>query len=359
MFILNGSQWVLRVAPAVLLLFNACEQNSPKAPTKAAAPLEVQVVRPHRGPITRSITLPGQIKPYQEATLFAKVSGYLKTITVDKGDEVKQGALLAEIEVPELLADQMRYRAEMKVAQMDYQRLNESQKKAPDLVMPQTVDDALGKLEVAKANLQRTETLLNYARLTAPFSGIITRRMVDPGAFIPAASSGNSSSAAVVTLSEFSKIRLQVAVPEAEAAMVALGQPVKASVEGLPGKSLEGTISRFAYALEEATRTMLAEVELPNPDLQLRPGMFATVKIGIDRKADALLIPAETVLTDKTGSSVFLPIDGKAKKARIQTGFNDGANVEVASGLNADQPIIVLGKQPPSDGQGVMVLEHK
>lgn len=352
----NGA---LVALPAVLLCC-ACEQAAQTTPHKPAAPVEVQTVQPHRGPIIRFVTLPGEIKPYQEATLYAKVPGYLKTITVDKGDPVQQGALLAEIEVPELLADQARYRAELKVAEIDFRRLNESQTKAPDLVIPQTVDDARGKLEVAKANLERTETLLNYARLVAPFSGIVTRRMVDPGAFIPAASSGsNPQNAALVTLSDFSRVRLQVAVPEAEAALVTSNQPVKATVEGFPANVFEGSITRYSYALDEATRTMLAEVELPNPGLQLRPGMFATVKIGIDRKADALLVPIETVLTDKSGAAVFLVVDGKARKTKIQTGFIDGTHVEVVKGLNVDQPVIVLGKQPPADGQGVVVSESK
>jgi membrane fusion protein (multidrug efflux system) len=348
------------VALPALLFFCACEPTAQTTTTKAPGPVQVQTVLARHGPITRFITLPGEIKPYQEATLYAKVAGYLKTMTVDKGDHVEQGTLLAEIEVPELLADQARYRAELKVAEIDFRRLNESQTKAPDLVIPQTVDDARGKLEVAKANLERTETLLNYARIVAPFSGIITRRMVDPGAFIPAASSGsNPQNAALVTLSDFSRVRLQVAVPEAEAALVTSNQPVKANIEGLPGKMFEGAITRFSYALDEATRTMLAEIELPNPGLQLRPGMFATVRIGIDRKADALLVPVDAVLTDKSGSAVFLVAEGKARKTKVQTGFNDGTNVEVMTGLNADQPVILLGKQPPTDGQGVIVSEPK
>jgi membrane fusion protein (multidrug efflux system) len=348
------------VALPALLFFCACGPTAQTTATKAPDPVQVKTVLARRGPITRFITLPGEIKPYQEATLYAKVAGYLKKMTVDKGDPVEQGTLLAEIEVPELLADQARYRAELKVAEIDFRRLNESQTKAPDLVIPQTVDDARGKLEVAKANLERTETLLNYARIVAPFSGIITRRMVDPGAFIPAASSGsNPQNAALVTLSDFSRVRLQVAVPEAEAALVTSNQPVKANIEGLPGKMFEGAITRFSYALDEATRTMLAEIELPNPGLQLRPGMFATVRIGIDRKADALLVPVDAVLTDKSGSAVFLVAEGKARKTKVQTGFNDGTNVEVMTGLNADQPVILLGKQPPTDGQGVIVSEPK
>jgi membrane fusion protein (multidrug efflux system) len=304
--------------------------------------------------------LPGEIKAYQQATLYAKVAGYLKTITVDKGDQVKEGATLAEIEVPELLAERARYRAEVEVADIDYTRLSQSQKKAPDLVIPQTVDDARGKLDIAKANLERTETLLNYAKIVAPFSGIVTRRMVDPGAFIPAATSGSTAqNAAIVTLSDFIRVRLQVAVPEVEASLVALEQPVKLTVEGLPGRNFEGKVTRFSYALDDASKTMLAEIELPNPSLELRPGMYATVKIGIERKEDALLVPAEAVVTEKSGTSVFILADDKAKKTRVQTGFNDGAQVEISKGLNPEQRVILAGKRMLIDGQAVSVSESK
>src|SRR6266516_1216628 len=162
-------------------IISGCKPSTAEPTKEATPPVAVQVVQAKRGPITRSVTLPGEIKPYQQAILYAKVAGYLKTITVDKGDQVTEGKLLAEIEVPELIAERSRYKAEVDVAAIDYKRLSESQQKVPDLVVPQTVDDARGKLDVAKANLERTETLLNYARITAPFSGIITRRMVDPG----------------------------------------------------------------------------------------------------------------------------------------------------------------------------------
>src|SRR5438876_9730302 len=231
---------ILKYGPSLAALLAAgvlcgCKPDSASsAASKAEPPLEVEAVHPVRGPITRYTTLPGEVKAYQQATVYAKVAGYLKTIAVDKGDRVKAGDLIADIEVPEMLADLARYKAEVEVADLDYKRLSESQKKAPDLVVPQTVDNAKGKLDVAKANVERAETLLHYARIAAPFGGIITRRMVDPGAFIPAATSGGSAqNAAIVTVADFNRVRVQVAVPEIEAARVRAGQPVKLNVEGL------------------------------------------------------------------------------------------------------------------------------
>ncbi len=201
-------QILTAVAAATLLaLLLGCKDSSSEQPKQSAPPTPVQITQPKRGPITRFVTLPGEIKPYQQATLYAKVAGYLKTIPVDKGDRVKEGDLIADIEVPEMLADIQRYKAEVEVADLDFKRLSESQKKLPDLVVPQTVDNAKGKLDIAKANLDRTQTLLNYAKITAPFSGIITKRAVDPGAFIPAATSGSAAqNAAIVTLTDLNRV---------------------------------------------------------------------------------------------------------------------------------------------------------
>src|SRR5438876_9191964 len=353
---------ILKYGPSLAALLAAgvlcgCKPDSASSDaSKAEPPLEVEAVHPVRGPITRYTTLPGEVKPYQQATLYAKVAGYLKTITVDKGDGVKGGDLIADIEVPEMLADLARYKAEVEVAELDYKRLSESQKKLPDLVVPQTVDNAKGRLDIAKAGLERTETLLGFARISAPFSGVITKRMVDPGAFIPAATSGSAAqNAAIVTLTDFNRVRVQVAVPELETSLVATDQPVKMTVDGLPGRNFEGRITRFSYTLDEATKTMLAEVELPNPKLELRPGMYAIVKINIERKKDALLVPVEAVVVERAGAFVFTVVNDKAKRIQVKTGFNDGAYVEISSGIKPDQPVILAGKRTLGDGQSVQI----
>jgi len=354
---------ILLIAAACAPLVGLHCGCKPSSTEPASAPppvVVVQVVRPERGPITRNISLPGEIRPYQQATLYAKVTGYLKTITVDKGDQVKEGTLLAEIEAPELLADCARYRAEVEVADIDLKRLGEAQKKAPDLVVPLSVDTARGKSDMAKASLERAETLLHFTKIVAPFSGLVTKRMVDPGAFIPAATAGSAiENAALLTLMDFKTVRLQVAVPETEASLVAKDQPVKLAVDGLAGRSFEGKITRYSYALDQASKTMLAEIELPNPKLELRPGMYATVKIGIERKEDALLLPLAAIFMEKANAFVFTPTENKAKKIPVRLGFNDGAKVEILSGVKADDPVILLGKRILSDGQAVNVAEAK
>ena len=338
----------------------ACGRGGPESTSPTAPPPPaVRLVRAHRGEIVRSITLPGNVRAWQEATLFAKVTGYLKTITVDKGDEVAAGTLIADIEVPELLADRLKTQAEVEVTAIDYRRVAEARRKAPDLVIPQTVDDADARHKIAAANLARIETLLGFTRISAPFAGIITRRFVDPGAFIPAATAGSTAqNAAIVSLADFSTVRVSVAVPEPDVPFITRDAPAVVTLQELPGKSFPGSVARFAYALDDTTRTMLAEIDLPNPDRELRPGMYASVTLAAERHRDALLLPLEAVLTQGSGKSVFIvDREQRARKTAIKAGFEDSASVEVLDGLAPDQPVILLGKQSLQDGQPVNVVE--
>ena len=341
---------VLIAAAMALSACDRTEGQSPPAP--ASQPVQVHTVQLSTGPITRSITLPAQITPFQQAILYAKVSGYLKSIAVDKGDKVRVGTVLARIEIPELVASRAKQEAELRAAQADYTRMQESLQKAPDLVVPEMVDQARGRFEVAHASLDQSETLLGYATITAPFSGIVTKRNVDPGALIQA----NSP---IVGLMDFTKVRLQVAVPEIEAARVAVGQPVKVTTDNLPGRHFDGKVTRFTYALDAASRTMLAEVMLDNPDLSLRPGMLVTARMGIERKESARLMPVESLVMEKVNAFAYTVGGGKAVKHPIKTGFNDGQNVEVLEGLDANDAVILASKLKLSDGQAVQMAAAK
>jgi len=259
-----------------------------------------------------------------------------------------------------MLADLVKARAEAEAAQLDYKRVTDAQKKASDLVVPQMVDAAKAKSGVAVAGLQRIETLLSYAKITAPFSGVITKRWVDPGALIPAATSSSvAKSAAVVTLMNFTAVRIDVAIPDTEAPFVKKDLPVKVTVDELPGRAFQGTITRFAYALDESTKTMATEIEISNSDLALRPGMWASVEIELQRKENALLVPAEALVTEKNKNSLFVVRDNKAQKVSVTTGFDDGANVEIIKGCGPNDAVIVAGKQSVVDGQKVQATESK
>ena len=339
-----------------------CERSQTNQPAQAPVPAaSVQTVLPHRGEIARTVALPAsRILALQEATLYAKIPGYLKTVAVDKGDQVRKDQVLAELEVPELLAEEAEFKAETEVARVNFERMSEARQKAADLVVPQTVDDLRGRWEVAQAKLRRTQTLLAYTRITAPFDGIVTARFLDPGAFVPAATGGSTpQSAAVLTLMNYTRLRVQVPVPETEVLFVTNGLPVQITAEELRGRKIPAQVTRFAHALDPLTKTMLAEIELDNPKGDLRPGTYAMVQLEVERKKDALLLPVSAVLVEKSGSSVFVPLEGKARKTPVRTGFNDGVNVEVLEGIKPDEPVVVAGKAPLTDGQAIVMAGSK
>jgi membrane fusion protein (multidrug efflux system) len=354
------------LAFALATLTGACAPASGRARAQSTntpadgAPPAVTVIRVREGTLDRRITLPGTIRAYQETTLYAKVGGYLESVAVDRGDRVKRGQALAVLEVPEMRAELGKLEAELRAAEVDNKRVSEAAQRAPDLVTPQAVDAARAKYEVAVANLERTRTLMDYAKLTAPFAGVVTKRWVDPGAFIPAATASSSAmSSAVVTLSDFSRVRVEVAMPQAEVALVKAGLPATLTVRELPGRTFEGAVTRIAYALDDSTKTMGAEIELPNPDGVLRPGMYASVGISLERKTGALLVPAEALVTEKGKPFAFTVDANKAHKVALRLGLDDGVHVEVLEGLAANALVVVSGAQALTDGQACRAVEAR
>ena len=326
----------------------------------ADAPPEVAVTSPQRGEIYRFVTLPGTLRANQQVTLHAKVAGYLKSISVDNGDTVKAGQLLAEIEIPELAAEHARHEAESKVAKLEVDRIKAAREKAPDLITPQASDAAESRVAIAEAGLAQNETMLRYGKITAPFAGVVTMRYVDPGAFVPAATaSTNATAAAIVAISDYSTVRARVPVPEIEAARVQVGQPVVLTTDSLPGRTFKGKVSRHSGALEESSRSLLVEADFPNHDGTLRPGMYAIIKIGVEQHTNALLVPAAALVREKAAGFLFTYADGKATRVPVKYGFNDGANVEILEGIGENARVIIPGKATLVSGQAVKAVEGK
>jgi membrane fusion protein, multidrug efflux system len=313
-----------------------------------ASALDLPAAKPQKGTIHRWISLPASLAPWQQVALKARVAGYIQKITVDKGDLVAAGQQLIEISVPELEADLIGHRAQIAAAQTEVKRLHEARARSPDLILPQSIDDAEAKLAIAKAGMERATTLLHFAQISAPFSGTITDRLVDPGAF--AAAGG----ATMLQLTDVSTLRLQVPVIEVETAFIKLGQQVAAKVDALNGTVVKGTISRITGTLDPATRTMLIEADFTNPDGKLRPGMFATARIAVEQHDNATIIPVAGLVKEKTNSFVFKHVNGQAIKTAVKPGFNDGTNVEVPE-LKADDVILLPGTSALTDKQPVTI----
>jgi len=345
------------ISPFTALLFLSATIVSVAA--DGTGPLEIKATRASRGDVVRYVSLPGTVKANRQVTLYSKVPGYLKSLSVDKGDAVQAGQLLGEIEVPELVADLAKQKAELSVAETAHQRINDARAKSPDLITPSLFDEAAGRVEIARASLERTQTLLGFSHIAAPFAGIVTARFADPGAFIPAATSGSTAqSAAVITLMDFATVRIHVAVPETEAPLVAVGEPVKFSTESLPGKTFDAKVSRFGYALDPATKTTLVEADFSNDHLVLRPGMYATVRVGLEAHRGVITLPTEALVMEKTAAFVFKSADGHAKKTAIKPGFNDGARFEVTDGVAENDLVLLVGKAALTDGQLVNPVEQ-
>src|SRR6202022_2661097 len=336
---------------------SACDQSilEPAAANTGPAPRTVKIGPPHRGVAHRFLPLPAEVHPLYQVTLYTKVAGYLDTLTVDKGDAVKQGDLIANIDVPELQVEKVKYEAELELATAYLQLLEGAPKAGP------AADDAnrnlvigRAKLNVAKANVKNTETMLNYARITAPFDGIVTKRYVDPGAFIPAPNAADTpQAAAIVNPSDFATLRIQIPVPETEVPHISIGQTVVMTTDNLPGKRFEGTVTRYYHSLDRHTKTMLTEVQMPNSSLELRPGMLMSARIDIQQRNDVLLLPASVLVREKTNTFVFTAVNAKAKKVPVKVGFSDGPEVEIVSGV-AEGDEVLAAQQGLQDGEAVV-----
>lgn len=255
-----------------------CSGAALGAPGNCSADLEA-------APAPGAIVLPARIVAYQAALITAKVAGYVKSIPVDKGDHVRAGELIAQLEVPELEADRLRYVAEADVAERNYQRMVLAVKVAPDLVTPEQVEIQRGKVEVAKAQLARVDALLAYARVTAPFSGTITARYVDPGAFVPVPNGSGQGGGRIVMLMSLSRIRVQIPVPENDAPLIKAGCRVTVSAPDVPGLQFTSAITRVSDALSLRSQTMLAEIDMANPQHRLLPGMYVSVSLSPGRSS--------------------------------------------------------------------------
>jgi len=241
----------------------------------------VAVVRVDREDLSKEITIPAEFRPYTEVELHAKVSGYVKEMKVDIGDRVKAGQLLAVLEVPELhddfdhaVASQRRAQADYRDAHLAYTRLVAVNKEHSNLIAQQDLDTAEahdataeGGLQAAKADVEKYQTLVAYTRIVAPFDGVITKRYADPGSLIQAGTASNSQAMPLVRVSNNMLLRLDFPVSVDYVHGIRLDAPVRVRIDSLGGRVLTGKIARFSDRVDDSTRTMVAEMEVPNASL--------------------------------------------------------------------------------------------
>jgi RND family efflux transporter MFP subunit len=323
--------------------------------------VSVQVIKPIVQDLDIKLQYPVNIQAIYQANIHpTAISGYLTEVNVDKGDFVEKGQLLAAIDPSEeeekvKQAEQAcrQGEASYKNAKLLLKRYREMRKK--DFISQQDVDNAELSFEVAKSNWERAKADLrawkvrfNYTTLEAPFSGYITMRYLDPGAMVTP-----TSTPPILTLMKIDVLRIQVNVVEQDIHYIRLHQKAEFSVDSFPGRVFHGEVSRFAHAVDPLSRTLLVEIDIPNPDLSLKPGMYGRLNLVVDKHPKSILLPADAILSQESGSSVFTVEDGKAKRVSITTGYDAGDFLEITQGLTGNENIILFGQDLVTDGTPV------
>lgn len=368
----------LSVVAAMVLRPRPTSAVVPSSSAPVAATVAVM-----RAPVSNTLSIAGEFLPWQEVELHGKVAGYIKRINVDIGDRVHEGQTLAVLEVPELnaqvegaAAGVLHSRDEIQRAQNEvtraeaahaslhaaYERLHQAAKARPGLIAEQELDNAfasdrtsdaqvdaaksalsaaLQQLEVSRAAHQQVTAMQDYSHIVAPFDGVITFRYADTGSLIQAGTS-NASSMPVVKIAQVNVLRLRIPVPESIASGVRIGDAAQVRVQA-SGEKFPGTVARFTGSLDRSTRTMQVEIDVPNKDYRLSPGMYADVTLEVENRPNALTVPVTAIHRTNAGAATVLVVDSsnRVEQRAVQTGVEDPNLVEIIAGVNERDRVIV------------------
>ena len=365
-------------------------------PADASDVPRAAVVKVQRKNLSSTLEIASEFLPYQEIDVYAKVSGYIQKLYVDWGTHVKQGQLLAVLEIPELQQEllqdeasvrradqevsrareeQTRAESAYSVAHVTYQRLADVQKSRPELVAQQEIDVAQGKdleanagvssskdalaaaeqaLLAAKAALDKDKALFAYARMTAPFDGVVTQIYAYNGALLPAGTSATKGDSALCHLSQNNLLRLVIPVPERAVPDISDGQTLEINVSALH-KTFGGKIVRFSDQIDPATRTMHTEVTVPNVNYELVPGMYASVKIPLHTVSGVLTVPVQAIQSSGTDQGTVLVVNSSnhLERREVKLGLETATDAEVLSGLHENESVVFGEQNQFKEGQQV------
>jgi RND family efflux transporter MFP subunit len=358
----------------LIVTLSGCQRDDPPHKTAAAngaaenstpvvtdnQPVDVQVTKPVRQPLVYTITLPANISPRYQTTLYAKVSGYLKWIGPDKGDHVKKNQVVAIIDAPEVEEQYQQAVADYKIKKITFERLDKVLHESPDVIAKQDVDVAEATYEGAKNLMQQRAAMREYTKVRAPYDGIVTARFADPGALIQLATSSATNAIPLFTVMDLDTVRVYANVPQDESSWITPGKTTaRVLLKELPDRSFAGTITRSTLALDPSTRSLLVELDLPNSDHVLRPGTYAGLELDLREIPDALVLPPQAVISGQKGKSVFIIAQGKAKSVPVQTGITNGTWIEITNGLDGSEDVVVVGKRKLLEGSPVQAAPFK
>jgi len=370
---------------ALVVEFVACSGSGSRV---QASTITVGVTKVVRKSLGRQITLSSELVPFQEIDVYAKESGYVKKLLVDYGTRVKAGQVMAILEIPELEAqlqeDQAeirnainqvsraqhelyRYQAQYKALHLRYTRLNEVSESQPGIVAQQEVDDAQGKdvaassqvdagqaafeasqsqLSVTKAKLVHDQSLFDYSRITAPFSGIVTERYANLGTLVQAGTGSSTQAIPIVRLSQDDLFRLVIPVPESYVRYIRVGDHVDVRVPSL-NRTFPGKVARFSVDVKEETRTMHTEVDVSNNDRVLMPGLYADADLTLEHKEDIPSVPLQAVNHEGDKTTVFVVnANSEIEDRPVSLGIQTASDAEVVAGLSEGELVVVSALKP-------------
>jgi len=300
---------------------------------------------------SRTVQIPATLRGYVETPVYAKIAGYLKTISVDKGDRVRSGQVIAMLESPELDEQVNNARATYNLRRITDRR-NQTLKRE-GVIAVQTADEARAAMLEAKATLDQLIAMQQYKVIRAPFDGIVTARYVDPGHLIPQQTAPSSANTPVVAISTLAPLRVYAEIPQSVAPFVHDGDPATITVTEFPQRRFKGAVTRHPPALTSATRTMLVEVDLPNKDHALLPGMYASMEFDVNIPAGVPTVPDDALIFREGKPFVPLVRDGRLRLAAVTLGYDNGVNVQITDGIANDDMVALNVGQAARDGDPV------
>lgn len=336
-----------------------------KAATPVSADVRYDAVRVTATQPAQSLSLPGELDSYFQTDLLPRVSSYVKALHADIGDHVRPGQLLAELDAPELTAALSEARSKQSVAQAsfqasrgNYRRLRQTALTAGavsplalDQARTQATSDSLNVV-AARAHYQAAAQMAAYLRLTAPMAGVITERNAAPGALV---GPGGQNAVPLFQLKQLSRLRLRVAVPEAYVGDIHAGSPVQFNVRTFPGRTFTGKIDRVAGNVTPGTRAETVEIDIPNPQEQLKPGMFASATIPIRAPQSSLFVPRSAVVSTAERTYVIRVAAGKTELVDVQKGDENAGQVQIFGPLKAGDVVLKAGNEEIGKGEPVQV----
>jgi RND family efflux transporter MFP subunit len=359
--------------------------------TEADSRPRVEVVRPRRITVAQRLQTNATLEAFEETDLFAKISGYLSDVRVDIGDHVKAGQVLSVIYVPEMekelaeakaQVDSKQSSLESARRQLDHYKANitlqdallkrREELSAGHWISDRVLDEVRANADIAKADLgvaeanralaadqvkvaaataEKIKTLLAYSEIVAPFDGVVARRLVNRGDLVQAATATRTTP--LFTVQRIDIIRVFCDVPENDVPQLRVADPAIVKPYGFDGEPFIGKVTRFSTRLNPETRNMRTEIDLPNPQERLYPGMYAEVSLEMNRRPDALTVPAAAVGSDGEGKFVYTITDTRITRLAIKIGLADNDRIEVTEGLSDETPVVATIKSVPPPGTAV------